>query len=49
VSLAALQRMPNVLITNHNAYNTAEAVQRINQTIASRINDFLAGKAVLGV
>ncbi len=44
VSLAALERMPNVVVTNHNAFNTREALQRINQTTSDNIVNFLAGK-----
>jgi D-lactate dehydrogenase len=44
VSIAALQRMPNVVVTNHNAFNTREALQRINQTTSENITNFLAGK-----
>lgn len=44
VSLAALQHMPNVIITNHNAYNTKEALERINLTAAKSINAYLGGK-----
>lgn len=44
VSLAALQRMPNVVVTNHNAFNTREALGRINQTTVDNILNFLAGK-----
>jgi D-lactate dehydrogenase len=44
VSLAALQRMPNVILTNHNAYNTVEAVQRINQVTADNISNFMSHK-----
>jgi phosphoglycerate mutase 1 family len=38
-----LQKMPNVIITPHNAFNTVEAVRRINQTTASNIKDFWYG------
>lgn len=38
-----LARMPNVLITPHNAYNTTEARQRILQTTVENIRDFLQG------
>jgi D-lactate dehydrogenase len=43
VSLAALHRMPNVIVTNHNAFNTREAIDRINQTTCDNITNFLAG------
>lgn len=35
---------PNVIITPHNAYNTKEAVLRIDQTTVTNILDFIAGK-----
>lgn len=38
-----LQDMPNVLITSHNAFNTKEAIERINQTTADNIRAFLSG------
>lgn len=44
VALAALQHMPNVIITNHNAYNTHEALQRINQTTVDTIRNFYQSK-----
>jgi D-lactate dehydrogenase len=49
VALAALQRCPNAILTNHNAYNTTEALQRINQTTADNINGFLDGGKVFTV
>jgi D-lactate dehydrogenase len=49
VSLAALQHMPNVILTNHNAYNTVEAVQRINQVTADNIRHFLNHEEVFSV
>lgn len=39
----ALSKMPNVIITPHNAYNTAEAIGRINGTACQNIADFFAG------
>lgn len=41
--VAALQAMPNVLLTSHNAFNTAEAVARIRQTTIQNIAAFLEG------
>lgn len=38
-----LRKIPNVLITNHNAYNTVEAVERINATTFENIASFIAG------
>ncbi|HKX73082.1 MAG TPA: NAD(P)-dependent oxidoreductase [Candidatus Saccharimonadales bacterium] len=49
VAMAALQHMPNVILTDHNAYNTTEALQRINQTTADNILNFLDGKEVFTV
>lgn len=40
VEIMALQRMPNVIISPHNAFNTVEAIQRINYTTAQNIIDF---------
>lgn len=42
--LDTLRKLPNVLLTNHNAFNTAEAVARINQTTIANITGFLTGK-----
>ncbi len=44
VEISALKKMPNVIITPHIAYNTYEAIQRINQTTAQNIVSFLEGK-----
>lgn len=49
VSMAALQHMPNVILTDHNAYNTVEAIRRINQTTADNIHNFLNGKEAFTV
>ena len=49
VAMAALQHMPNVILTDHNAYNTNEAIHRINQTSADNIRNFIAGKEVFTV
>ncbi|MGD8374368.1 MAG: NAD(P)-dependent oxidoreductase [Candidatus Woesebacteria bacterium] len=46
VAISALQDMSNVIITNHNAYNTAEALERINQTTADSIAKFFDKKEV---
>lgn len=40
-AIAALQRMPNVIVTNHNAFNTVEAIERINRVTAENILNFL--------
>lgn len=39
-----LLRMRNVIITPHNAFNTAEAVQRINDITCHNIHSFIAGR-----
>jgi D-lactate dehydrogenase len=44
LEISVLQKLPNVILTNHNAFNTTEAVQRINQTTVENIAAFLAGK-----
>jgi D-lactate dehydrogenase len=49
LALLALERMPNAIITNHNAYNTTEAIDRINQMTAQNITGFFAGDKVFTV
>jgi len=44
VELDALHKLPNVLVTNHNAFNTAEAIDRINQITAENIIKFLSNQ-----
>lgn len=44
VAIDVLGKMFNVIITTHNAYNTVEAIMRINQTSIENIEAFLAGK-----
>lgn len=39
-----LKTMPNVIVTPHNAYNTTEAIERINSTTTSNIKEYLQGK-----
>lgn len=43
VELLALHKMPNVILTPHNAFNTEEAVGRINGTTAENIIQFWYG------
>lgn len=43
VELRILEKMPNVILTPHNAFNTDEAVRRINETTAQNILDFSKG------
>lgn len=40
VEIGALSKMPNVIISPHNAFNTAEAIGRINKTTAQNMIDF---------
>ncbi len=39
-----LQKLPNVVLTNHNAFNTVEAIERINVATADNISRYLRGK-----
>ncbi len=41
-----LMKMPNVLITPHNAFNTKEALERILHTTIENIKAYLAGKPI---
>lgn len=43
-TLARLVTFPNVLVTSHQAYYTAEAVTQIVQATARNIQDYLAGR-----
>lgn len=43
-TLARLVTFPNVLVTSHQAYYTAEAVAQIVDTTARNIDDYLAGR-----
>lgn len=43
--IAILEKLPNVLITPHNAFNTQEAVDRIWNTSFANIQAFLDGKS----
>lgn len=44
VAIDVLSKMFNVIITTHNAYNTVEAIARINQTTVDNIKAFIAQK-----
>lgn len=44
VEIMALQHMPNVIVTPHNAFNTVEAIQRINNTTTQNIIDYWYAK-----
>jgi D-lactate dehydrogenase len=41
-----LMRMPNVLVTPHNAFNTQEALERIFRTTTDNIKGYIDGKPV---
>lgn len=43
VANTVLMRMPSVILTNHNAYNTIESIKRINCTSVDNIKHYLAG------
>jgi len=43
VEISILKSMPNVIISPHNAYNTIEAIQRINKTTGQNIVDYWYG------
>ncbi|MCU0667004.1 MAG: 2,3-bisphosphoglycerate-dependent phosphoglycerate mutase [Patescibacteria group bacterium] len=40
VEISVLKKMPNVIISPHNAFNTVEAINRINDTTATNIINF---------
>ena len=44
LAITMLARMPNVIVTSHNAYNSREALDRIQQTTLANILAFQAGK-----
>jgi D-lactate dehydrogenase len=44
VEISVLKKMPNVIISPHNAFNTVEAIGRINHTTAQNIIDFWYNK-----
>ena len=46
LALLALERMPNVIITNHNAFNTVEAIERINKMVLDNIIGFYNGSEI---
>ncbi len=45
LALDVLAKMPNVIMTNHNAYNSVEALDRIRQTTADNIVAWQSGHA----
>lgn len=44
VEISALKKLPNVIISPHNAYNTHEAIGRINETTAKNIVSYWYGE-----
>lgn len=44
VAIESLKKMPNVIVTPHNAFNSHEAVARIQQTTVDNILSFLSGR-----
>jgi D-lactate dehydrogenase len=44
VEISILKKMPNVIISPHNAFNTIEAIERINNTTAKNIIDYWYGE-----
>jgi len=45
VEISVLKKMPNVIISPHNAFNTVEAIQRINHTTSRNIIDYWYGNS----
>jgi 2,3-bisphosphoglycerate-dependent phosphoglycerate mutase len=43
LEISVLEKMPNVIVSPHNAFNTVEAIERINQATAKNIIDFWHG------
>lgn len=43
IEISALQKMPNVIVSPHNAFNTVEAIGRINATTTQNIIGFYKG------
>lgn len=44
IEISVLKKIPNVIISPHNAYNTVEAIKRINDTTSKNIIDFWYGE-----
>ncbi len=40
LEVSVLKKLPNVVVTNHNAFNTREAIARINHQTAENIHNF---------
>ncbi len=49
LALSILKQLPQVIITPHNAYNTIEAIGRINTTTAHHITTHIAGAPLQSV
>ena len=49
LAILALERMPNVIVTNHNAYNTVEAADKINSMTVQNITGFYTGSQIFTV
>ena len=45
LEINVLRQMPNIIVTKHNAYNSVEAINRINTTTVGNISAFLTGRA----
>lgn len=43
VAGTVLMHLPNTIVTGHNAYNTVEALRRINETTVANIQQYFAG------
>jgi len=43
VEISVLKKMPNVIVSPHNAFNTVEAILRINQSTVKNIIDYWCG------
>ena len=43
LAMLSLEKMPNVIITNHNAFNTVEALEKINDMTVNNIANFIGG------
>ncbi len=49
LALSVLKQLPQVIITPHNAYNTIEAINRINTATVEHITACIGGTAIQGV
>lgn len=46
LEISALQKLPSVITTRHNAFNTAEAIARIDDTTINNISGFLNNQPI---